>query len=160
MHLLAQLAFNDPGAVGPGGQPWAFWALLALGAAGLVAVLFRADDGREERRMKAIEAAGDLKAIGLDQSAYICSAYAVGDYSGMAKAAKQLVEEARGRGGADGIARDIVLKSLPGLLNHPEHGPAVRAAIAAASSKGVVEANPQPTLQRTALGGAAQTFVR
>jgi hypothetical protein len=110
------------------------YILLAIGVVGLVTVLFKADDNREERRMAAIEASGDLKAIGLDKTAYLAAAYAVGDYSGIVKAARDLIGEARGRGGADAIARDVVVKALPGLLRSAEFGPSVRQAIADAQA--------------------------
>lgn len=126
MSILAQLA-SEPSAWD---QPWSFWILLAIGAAGLVAVLFRSDDRIEVRRRAAIRGATQLHGIGLTRAAAICEAYAVGDYSGAVREARRLASRARQIGGADAIAAAVVLKSLPGLLKDPVHGPQVQALLA------------------------------
>ena len=111
------------------------WVLLGIGLAGLVVVLFRVDDRVEKRRRTAIKSAAQLEAIGLRESAEICQAYAVGDHTGVIKTAGKLIARARSEGGAARIAAACVRKALPGLLDHPEHGPELRKLIEKEAAK-------------------------
>ena len=103
--------------------PLETWILLAIGAAGIVLLLFRADDRVESRRRKASRAASECREIGDDVLARLLEAYAVGDYSGVTHELHDTIKQLIGESGigAAAMRRDMVKKLLPKLLEDPNH---------------------------------------
>lgn len=109
--------------VGLGSWSLPTYILLAIGAAGLVYVLFKRDDRKEQRRKSALRAAAECRAIGDDVLARVLESYSVGDYSGVVKEVHAVIQNLIDVDGVGAVAMraKLVAKILPALLEDPTH---------------------------------------
>ena len=78
---------------------------------------FKKDDKVENRRKLAIRTGANLRGWGFDDTARLCEAYAVGDYSGVLKEMEYLREHASNPEKFALEVKHIVLTSLPRIAS-------------------------------------------
>lgn len=120
------------------------WWLFAIGLAGIVTVLFKADDSIEKRRRKAIRASAACGKIGLKRFEALFESYAVGDKTGATKDIHNLSVFLRKAGSIEEVATQVIETAGPALLEHPIYGERVRKALAP-KAKLVTPVNVAPT---------------
>lgn len=118
------------------------WWLLAVGVAGLVTVVFKADDGIEKRRRKAIRASAACGKIGLKRFEALFESYAVGDKTGATKDIHNLSVFLRQAGSVEEVAMQVIETAGPGLLDHPQYAERVRKALAPKAAAATKTAEP------------------
>ena len=123
MNMLALFSIFPSGSDG-----LAWWILAAIGVIGLVIAYFKFDDRREERRKRAAKAADACSDIGDDLLAGLLRDYAVGDFSGMTRTVREIIDKLLDRDGEGPVAMraNLVKKILPEIAKDPVHGPSVR----------------------------------
>jgi len=120
------------------------WQYVAVGAIALALSLFvlLLYTRRERRRYRAVRAAQELAAWGLQEIPDVLLAYGVGDYSGIAVAVDRLLDAIRDRGMAS-LIQKLWEKALPHFAADPDWRKKIEAALSAAAPAGTAKTAAQ-----------------